>query len=473
MINDALRTILPIAGWPEERARAVEITGGTDPILPTPFRITETGTATLAAVGLAVSDLWELRTGRRQEVAVDTRQATASLRSGTYLKIDGTRVPNGRNEVMGVYPAKNGRWSYLHCNFPNHRAAALKVLGVPEDREAVRKAVAQWDALELEEAIISAKGAGGMVRTMEEWAQHPQGIAVASLPLMEIVRIGDSPPEELRSGDRPLSGIRVLDLTRVIAGPTCARTLAEHGADVLKITGAHLPSLGRQEYDTGHGKLSAHLDLREQKDVETLRGLAREADVFSQGYRPGTIGSRGFSPEALAELRPGIVVVSLCAFSHVGPWASRRGFDTVVQTVSGITHRQGELFPGAAPGPQFYPVSAIDFLTGYLMAFGALVALARRTREGGSWLVRISLAQVGRWLVERGQVPEADLKNVAKEFTPAELERWSMTSNTPVGRLQHLGPVVRLSETPPQWARPMVPLGYNEPVWPSLSDLRP
>jgi crotonobetainyl-CoA:carnitine CoA-transferase CaiB-like acyl-CoA transferase len=467
MMNEALHTLLPIAGWPEERARAVEFTGGTDPVLPTPFRISETGAATLAAVGLAVSDIWELRTGRRQDVAVDVRQATASLRSGTYLKMDGTPVPNGRNEVMGVYPAKNGRWNYLHCNFPNHRAAALQVLGVPEEREAVRKAVAQWDALELEEAIIAAKGAGGMVRTMEEWARHPQGIAVAGLPLMEIIRIGDSPPEELPRSGRPLSGIRVLDLTRVIAGPTCARTLAEHGADVLKITGAHLPSLGRQEYDTGHGKLSAHLDLREQKDVETLRGLVREADVFSQGYRPGTLGDRGFSPEALAQLRPGIVAISMCAFSHAGPWASRRGFDTVIQTVSGITHRQGELFPGAQPGPQFYPVSAIDFLTGYLMAFGALVALARRAREGGSWLVRISLAQVGHWLVSRGQVPEAALKNVAKEFSPAEIERWSMTSVTPVGRLQHLAPVLHLSDTPPRWVRPTVPLGYHPPVWPA------
>jgi crotonobetainyl-CoA:carnitine CoA-transferase CaiB-like acyl-CoA transferase len=467
MTNDALRTILPIAGWPEERSRAVEITGDADPILPTPFRLAETSTATLAAVGLAVSDLWELRTGRRQKVAIDTRQATASLRSGHYLKIDGAPVSPAPNAVMGNYPAKNGRWSYLHCNFPNHRAAALKVLGVPEDREALSKAVAQWDALELEEAIIAAKGAGGMVRTMEEWAQHPQAAAIASLPLMEIVRIGDGPPEELPSGDRPLSGIRVLDLTRVIAGPTCARTLAEHGADVLKITGAHLPSLGRQEYDTGHGKLSAYLDLREEKDKEILRGLVREADVFSQGYRPGTLAGRGFSPEALAQMRPGIVVVSLSAFSHVGPWAARRGFDTVIQTVSGITSRQGVLFPGAAPGPQFYPVSAIDFLSGYLMAFGAMVALARRTREGGSWLVRISLAQVGRWLVERGQVPGADLKDVPKDFTRAELERWSMTSNTPVGRLQHLAPVLRLSETPPRWARPMVPLGYHQPVWPA------
>src|SRR5205823_2156975 len=177
-------------------------------ILPTPFRIGETSAAALAAVGLAVSDLWALRTGRPQEVAVDARQATASLRSGHYMKMNGAPVSTERNAVMGVYPAQNGRWSYLHCNFPNHRAAALSVLG----------------------------------------------------------------------------------LTRVLAGPTCARTLAEHGADVLKITAAHLPNLGYQEYDTGHGKLSAHLDLREPRDVETLRDLVREADVFSQGYRPGTLG---------------------------------------------------------------------------------------------------------------------------------------------------------------------------------------
>jgi crotonobetainyl-CoA:carnitine CoA-transferase CaiB-like acyl-CoA transferase len=467
MPQNALRSILPAAGISPDRAASVAITGGSDPILPTPFRIGVAGAATLAATGLAAADLWEMRTGRRQAVAVDIRHATASLRSGHYMKLGDGEVSTRRNSIMGVYPTKDGRWSYVHANFPNHRAAALGVLGVPEDREAVARAVLNWNAADLEEAIIAAKGAGGMVRTHQEWAQHPQAAAIASLPLLEIVKIGDAPPEPLRPGNRPLSGVRVLDLTRVLAGPTCARTLAEHGADVLKITGAHLPNLGYQEFDTGHGKLSAQLDLREQRDVDTLRRLVRDADVFSQGYRPGTLGGRGLSPEELAAIRPGLVYVSLCAFSHAGPWASRRGFDTVVQTVSGITSRQAEIVPGKTPGPQFYPVSAIDYCTGYLMAFGAMQALARRTQEGGSWLVRISLAQVGRWIVDLGEVPPGEARDAPADFTAAELENWSMVSDTPSGKLRHLRPVVQLSETPAYWARPSVPLGYHQPAWPA------
>jgi hypothetical protein len=281
--NEALRTILPIVGWDDMQAADVMFTGGVDPVLPTPFRIGAAGAATLAASGLAATELWQVRTGRRQQVTVDLRQATAALRSGHYLALAGTDVSSERNTIMGFYPTRDGRWSYLHCNFPNHRAAALGVLGVAEDREAVARAVATWNAADLEEAIIAAKGAGGMARTQAEWAKHPQAAAVAALPLMEIIRIGDSTPEPLPVGDRPLSGVRVLDLTRVLAGPTCARTLAEHGADVLRITGAHLPSLGYQELDTGHGKLAAHLDLRAPGDVDILRGLVRNADVFSQG----------------------------------------------------------------------------------------------------------------------------------------------------------------------------------------------
>src|SRR5215475_5742319 len=468
--NEALRTILPIAGWGDTQASDVMFAGGADPVLPTPFQIGAAGAATLAASGLAATELWRVCTGRRQRVTVDLRQATAALRSGHYLQLAGTDVSSERNTIMGFYPTRDGRWSYLHCNFPNHRAAALSVLGVAEDREAVAHAVATWNAADLEEAIIAAKGAGGMARTQAEWAKHPQASAIATLPLMEIVRIGDSTPEPLPSGDRPLSGIRVLDLTRVLAGPTCARTLAEHGADVMKITAAHLPNLGYQEWDTGHGKLSAQLDLREPAALETLRRLVRETDVFSQGYRPGTLGGRGLSPEELAALRPGLVYVSLSAFGHAGPWASRRGFDTVVQTVSGITARQAEAVPGKTAGPQFYPVSAIDYCTGYLMAFGAMVALLRRAREGGSWLVRISLAQVGKWMADLGEVPPEALKGVPAEFSPAELDGWSIISQTPSGPLKHLKPVAQMSETPPHWARPSVPLGYHQPVWPARGE---
>ena len=463
---DVLRTILPSTGWPADQTDRVRFTGGADPVLPTPFRIGAAGAATLAASGLAAMGLWQVRTGRGQRVTLDLRQATAALRSSHYLQLAGTDVSSERNTIMGFYPTRDRRWAYLHCNFPNHRAAALSVLGVPEDREAVARAVATWNAADLEEAIIAAKGAGGMARTQAEWARHPQGVAVAALPLMEIMRIGDSAPEPLPAGDRPLSGIRVLDLTRVLAGPTCARTLAEHGADVLRITGAHLPGLGYQELDTGHGKLSAELDLRAQGDVDVLRGLVRKADVFSQGYRPGTLANRGLSPEELVAVRPGLIYVSLCAFGHHGPWASRRGFDTVVQTVSGMTMRQAECFPGKSSGPQFYPASTIDYCTGYLMAFGAMVALSRRTREGGSWLVRISLAQVGKWIVDLGEVPSAALEGIPAEFTANELESWSTVSETPSGRLRHLKPAVQLSETPPYWARPSVPLGYHRAVWP-------
>ena len=465
-MNKALLSLLPLGGWTPERLGELDITGPMDPVLPTPFRITETSTATLSTIGLAVNDLWELRTGRRQRIALNTRHATASLRSTGYIR-QGDNPKRERSGVMGMFPAKNGRWYYVHANFPHHRAAALKVLGVPEDRDAVIKAIAQRDALELEEAVLAAGGAGGMVRTSEEWAQHPQSAAVASLPMMEIVKIGDAPPEELPEGNRPLSGIRVLDLTRVVAGPVGTRTLAEHGADVLRVTSPHLPHIDMQELETGHGKLSAKIDLRQPADVEKLRDLVRESDVFCQGYRPGTIASRGFSSEELAKLRPGIVAVSLSAFSHAGPWSGRRGFDTAVQATSGIAWRQGQLFPKGGPGPQFYPVSTIDYLVGHLLAVGAMVALKRRAQEGGSWLVRTSLAQVGKWLVDQGEVPESQLKGIPEEFTPEEIASWMTTTQSPAGVLHHFSPILGLSETPPRWDRPSVPTGYHQPVWPA------
>jgi crotonobetainyl-CoA:carnitine CoA-transferase CaiB-like acyl-CoA transferase len=405
-------------------------------------------------VGVATSDLWRLRTGRAQKVAVDLRAAAASLRSGAYLRIDGKPPPPIWDPLSAFYPVRDERWVRFHCNYPHHRHAAMQVLGVGEDRAAAERASASWDGVELEDAIHAAGGCAGFARTAEEWAVHPHASAVAEQPLLEIVRIGDAPPRPLPKADRPLANVRVLDLTRVLAGPTCARTLAEHGADVLKITAAHLPDSGDIDLDTGLGKLSAHLDLREAHAVETLRRLVLDADVFSQSYRPGALAARGVSPEQLAQLRPGIVYVSLSAWGQTGPWKHRRGFDSIVQTVSGMAYAQG----GGAK-PRLLPCSAIDYVSGTLMAFGAMVALARRAREGGSWLVRVSLARTGIWIVDRGTVdPEAAPKE--------EMPGLTMETASPAGLITHLKPVVQLSETPPRWARPPVPLGHHRPEWP-------
>ena len=175
-----------------------------------------------------------------------------------------------------------------------------------------------------------------------------QGKAVAALPTFTIEKIGEAPPQPLAAGDRPLSGVRVLDLTRVIAGPVCGRTLAVHGADVLLVTGAHLPQMMPLVIDNGRGKLSTFIDLREASGRETLGGLARDADIFVQGYRPGAVKRDGFGPEEVARLRPGIVYVSLCAYGHEGPWASRRGFDSLVQNANGINHAEAEAAGSAA-----------------------------------------------------------------------------------------------------------------------------
>jgi crotonobetainyl-CoA:carnitine CoA-transferase CaiB-like acyl-CoA transferase len=453
----ALREILAAAGI---EAREMPEIRGADPVLPTPYRVGTAGAASLAALGLAAAELWELRGGRRQRVAVDLRAAAASLRSARYLRIDGKPPPPVWDPMSGFYPVRDG-WISIHCNFANHRDAALKVLQVNEDRKAAEQRSAAWIGEALEDAIHAAGGCAGYVRSHEQWLSHPQAQAVALQPLLQIARIGDAPPEKLSKGKRPLEGVRVLDLTRVLAGPTCARSLAEHGADVLKISAGHLPDSGPMDLDTGIGKLSARLDLRNEEEISVLKNLIRGADVFSQSYRPGTLAARGFSPEALAAMRPGIVCVSLSAWGGSGPWRARRGFDSIVQAVSGMAQRSAR-----AGMPRYLPVSAIDYVSGYLMALGATVALARRAREGGSWLVSVALAGVGKWIVERGLLAESAYRDVPEELPPEELEPLCGEMDSPAGRIRHLKPVLQLSETPPFWSRPPVPLGTHPPAWP-------
>jgi crotonobetainyl-CoA:carnitine CoA-transferase CaiB-like acyl-CoA transferase len=469
--KEALEELLDLARLEAPLPGQVSIPGN-DPVLPVRYRLGAAGAAALAATGAAADAIWRMRGGNRQSIAVDVRAAVASLRSTRYLQVNGKPPPPLWDAFSGIYPVRDGRWVSIHTNFANHREAALKVLGGPGDREAAKKATAAWEGLALEDAVHAAGGCAGFVRSTAEWLEHPQSEAVALQPVIKIKRIGECAPQPLPkiprgkpgarpSGSRPLSGVRVLDLTRVLAGPTGARVLAEHGADVLKVTAGHLPHSGQVDLDTGLGKLSTHIDLRTSEGAETLRALVRETDVFSQSYRPGALAGRGFSAEELAKIRPGIVCVALSAWGNTGPWRMRRGFDTIVQCVSGIAHSAG----GAAT-PRYLPVSAIDYVAGYLMAFGAMVALQRRAREGGSWLVRLSLARTGQWITDRGMVPASALEGIAEEFAQEEIAGLCTEVDAPDGRIRHLKPVVQLSETPGRWDRPPVPLGYHKPEWP-------
>jgi crotonobetainyl-CoA:carnitine CoA-transferase CaiB-like acyl-CoA transferase len=440
-----------------ERARLT----GRDPVLPGNFRIGTAALASIAAAGLAATELWRIRTGRAQSVAVDIRAGAAAFRSERYLRVEGRPAPDLWGAISGFYRGGDGRWIQLHCNFPHHRDGVLELLGCDGTPEAVAAALAGWRAGELEDALAAAGMCAGLVRSPEEWQEHPQARAIAPLPLLDIVPLGDSPPEPCGEGERPLSGVRALDLTRVIAGPVCGRTLAEHGADVMLISAPHLPSIETLVMDTGRGKRSAFLDLRRPGDVARLRELIRQSDVFCQAYRPNALAAYGFSAEEVARLRPGIVYVTLSAYGHAGPWQNRRGFDSLVQSVSGIAHEGG--IAAGTDKPKHLPAQALDHAAGYLAAFGAMVALARRARDGGSHLVRLSLARTGRWIDGLGRVDGTGTPDLTLE----DLGDLLQVSETPFGRLRHVAPAARLSETPAFWARPAVPLGTHEPAWPS------
>lgn len=433
---------------------------GSDPVLPTGFAIGTAASAVIAAAALAAAGLWRLRTGRGQTVSVDHRAAVAAFRSERFLCVDGQPPPDVRGPIFGFYPTADRRFVQLHVAMPHHLEGALRFLGCAATREAVAATVAKWEAQALEDALAAQGLPVGMVRSREEWLAHPQGRAVATLPLLEIIRIGDAPARPVGDGARPLSGVRVLDLTRVLAGPACGRALAAYGADVMRITNPHLHDHGGHVMDMGLGKLSATLDLRTADGARRLRELVAGCDVFSQSFRPGALARFGFAPDDVAALRPGVVYVTLSAFGHEGPWRARRGFETIVQSVTGMAHEHGRAL--GLDRPQHLPAQVIDQGTGYLAAFGALMALARRSREGGSWLVRVSLAQTGRWVDALGRVDG----RAGREMKLADIADLLAECDSPFGRLRHVVPAGRLSETPAYWSRPAVPLGTHEPVWP-------
>jgi crotonobetainyl-CoA:carnitine CoA-transferase CaiB-like acyl-CoA transferase len=460
MPREILADLWTLAGG--ERAALDRVTlSGDAPQLPSSFRVAAAAQASIAAAGLAAAQLWQLRSGQSQDVAVDMRHAVVECRSERYLRVDGKPPGPVWDAIAGIYKTRDNRFVRLHTNFPHHRDAVCKVLNCRPERDEVQAALLQWDG----EAFETAAYAGGcvvaMMRSHDEWSALPHAKALAGLPLISIEKIGEAAPKPWAPGERPLAGVRVLDLSRVIAGPVAGRTLAVHGADVMLISSPNLPAIPWLTIDTGRGKLASFVDLKSEHGGDVLRGLLAQADIFSQGYRPTSIAALGFSPEDAARISPGIVYVSLSAYGHAGSWAARRGFDSLVQTATGFNHAEGQA--AGVEGPKELPAQMLDHCTGYLMAFGAMMAKARQSREGGSWHVRASLAQTGRWLWNLGRVADGftteDLKGEAVMPFIEEIP-------SGFGPLRSVRHSAKLSKTPALWARPAMPLGSHPPLWP-------
>ncbi|HEX5267837.1 MAG TPA: CoA transferase [Acidimicrobiales bacterium] len=440
---------------------------GSDPVLASPHHLGEGAAVCRLLTGVAANELWRLRTGRSQELTVDARHAAAALRSYLHarlvgqppLSLEAAARARGTLRFTRIAATRDGRHVQLHGSF-HDGPQILDELGLeePSSAEEIDGAVAKRDAFELEAAFVRRRICGGVVRSRQEWADHPQGRALAGLPVVQVTRIGDAPPEPLPDGDRPTSAVRVIDLTRVLAGPTCAKTLAEHGADVLHVGAPHLEGGGPFELETGIGKRQVVIDLDVPEQAQAMRSLIRGADVFSQGYRLGTLARRGFAPAQLAALRPGIVYVSENCYGLTGPWAERPGWEQLGQAATGMSFREGRSAPDGIP--RLAPAAVNDYSTGYLAAYGVMVALARRAQEGGSWHVQVSLSQTCMWYQSLGDDCDPDASD------PGEVETYLAEMDTAdFGPIRYLTPALHMSETPPHWELPPALQGAHQPVW--------
>lgn len=443
----------------------VTVTGG-DPVLPSRHRVGEGAAAALAFVGREAVALHRRRGGPASEVRIDVTAAAASLLGFALQRADGIDLTRVRNATVAPYPTADGRWIHLHGGFPHLAAGLLDLLGLPagseDDAGSIAAAVAGHEGAALEDAIAAAGLCGALVRSPEEWAAHPQGRHLGHLPVVTVERLGDAPVEVPGAvggrHPRPLDGLRVLDQTRVLAGPTCGRTLASLGAQVLRVGAERLPSIEPFVVDTGHGKRNAFVDLAHPEGRATFRRLVTDADVVTQGYRPGALDRYGATADDLIALRPGLVVVQLSCYGSTGPWGGRPGWEQLAQSASGMAWVEGEMDAGGAP--RLTPAAATDYTTGYLAAAGALVALGRRAVEGGSWLVRASLVQTAGWLLGGAPRPHPSaavgLGDVAALQTATE---------TAWGRLTHLQPALELAAAPCRWDRAPQRLGVSPPSW--------
>ena len=426
---------------------------GSAPIQPSSFPVDAVAQATIAACGVAAAAIHAARGAPRPAVHCDMRAAAIEFRSEQHLR----PARESWDSIAGLYRARDG-WLRLHTNFPHHRAGILALLGCEATREAVQAALDTRDAEAFETEATAANLCVAAFRTREQWFAHGHAAALAAQPLVIIERIGDAPRTPFpAAADAPLRGLRVLDMTRVIAGPVAGRTLAHYGADVLHLSAPHLPSIPALVMDTGRGKRNAFMDLRQ--DAARFAGLVAGADAVVNSYRAGALAGLGFSDEKLAELRPGIVVAHLSAYGVQGPWAGKRGFDSLVQTATGINAEEA-----AAAGetkPRVLPCQALDHASGYLLALGIMAAWLRRAEEGGSWRVRISLARTGHWIRGLPRVEGGFAVANPTQDDVADLLEKHESGFGPLTTARHAAVLEGIAAHP----GPAMPLGSSEAAW--------
>jgi crotonobetainyl-CoA:carnitine CoA-transferase CaiB-like acyl-CoA transferase len=440
--------------------------------LPSSFPVTAAAAAAVAVATLAAAEVWSRRGGPpAPAVAVDTRHAALACRSEHYVTVVGDDLGGVWDPIAGAYRAADG-WVRLHTNFRAHRAAAVRVLGLTGgiDSAAVARAVARWRAVALEDAVHAAGGCAAALRPIAEWRASDQAAALTARPLVAVDDL-DGPPAppdaaphgraDRRGWSRPLDGLRVLDLTRVIAGPVAGRFLAAHGADVLRVDGPAAEDSRVLVADTTVGKRATVLDIGTTRGAETFADLLDRADAVLCAYRPGALAGLGLAPGVLAAQRPGLVVGTLSAWGGigVGPWGGRRGFDSLVQMASGIAG--AGLEAGEADRPTPLPLQLLDHATARLLALGVIQALRARRRQGGTWTVRTSLAGTAAWLEGLGRVDALDVP----EPDAATVDRHRTERPSAWGRLRYVRPAGTIGGRPLEWARGPEPPGSSAARW--------
>jgi hypothetical protein len=443
-------------GGPSRRPELV-VTGPTG-LLPSAFAVEEVAVACVAAALLAAGAL----AGEHRPVQLDRAHVAAAVRSERYFRHDGRPAGAGFAPLSRFWPAADG-WVRTHANYPWHKAALLRAVDATDDPEAVARAIRALPAAVVEERVFAAGGVAAAVRDAATWRAHPQGGAVSVEPLVGHRVVGGAPPRPRAGGaDLPVAGIRVLDLTRVIAGPVCTRFVGALGAEVLRLDPPRHPDVRRGAVaDTLLAKRSAALDLDAPAGPAALHALLDGADAVVCGYRPGSLDRFGLDPDALGVRHPGLVAVYLDAWGHTGPWAARRGFDSVVQAATGIATAASS--DGVAPGA--LPCQLLDHGTGYLAAAAVLDGLRRQRAEGGTHVRQLSLARTSAWLMAGaseqppapdggtpGDLPDASAWIVELDGEPGSIEAVAPPGTVGGRPLAWPGPPARYLEDPPAWA---------------------